>query len=234
MLSGRLTIIGLGALAMCVSMILRKKQFPDVAFWKMIVLNVWLTVTGVLGTMILAYIELGTFGGTSFYGAVFLVPILITPAMLMKIRYRDILNLCAPAECAMLVVMRFDCIDKGCCFGKYLPELEFQFPSQIAEMVVGVSIMAVLIWMLAKNRDAQLYPWYMILYGACRAVLQCFRYGGTNPWVLGLSPGHLWSLLSVIIGIAWLVLTKKKENLDKKNSKGNANKNGNKRIKKKA
>ena len=67
--------------------------------------------------MVLAYVEMGTIGGTSFFGAIFLVPVLITPVMLMKLSYRDILNLSAPAECAMLVVMRFDCLDKGCCFG---------------------------------------------------------------------------------------------------------------------
>lgn len=57
--------------------------------WKMIVLTIWLTITGVLGTMVLAYIEMGTFDGTSFYGAVLFVPILIAPAMLMKIDGKD-------------------------------------------------------------------------------------------------------------------------------------------------
>ena len=59
---GRLTVIGLGALAMMGSMLLRKKDFPQVAIWKMVVLTVWLTITGVLGTMILAYIETGKIG----------------------------------------------------------------------------------------------------------------------------------------------------------------------------
>lgn len=222
MLSGRWSIIGLGGLAMFVTMLLQKKQYPQVAIWKMVVLTVWLTITGVLGTMVLAYIELGEFGGTSFYGAVFLVPILILPAMLMKISYKDILNLCAPAECAMMIVMRFDCLDKGCCFGKYLPELEFQFPSQIAEMVVGAAIMIALIWMHKKDRETQLYPWYMILYGICRAVLQCFRYGGTEPWVLGLSQGHLWSLVSMAIGTVWLVLSRTQKPAAKKKNKRKA------------
>lgn len=208
MLSGRMAIIGLGAVAMFLSMLLRKKQFPQVAIWKMVLLTLWLTITGVLGTMILAYIELGEFGGTSFYGAVFLVPILILPAMLMRITYKDILNLCAPAECAMLLVMRFDCLDKGCCFGRYLPALEFQFPSQIAEMVVAITIMITLIQMHRKDRKVQLYPWYMILYGVCRFILQGFRYGGTDPWVLGLSQGHFWSLIAVVIGTVWLLLSR--------------------------
>ena len=211
MLAGRLTIIGLGALAMLVSMILRKKDFPQVAIWKLIVLTVWLTLTGVLGTMVLAYIELGEFGGTSFYGAVFLVPILILPAMLMRITYKDILNLCAPAECAMLLVMRFDCLDKGCCFGRYLPALEFQFPSQIAEMVVAITVMITLIQMHRKDRKVQLYPWYMILYGVCRFILQGFRYGGTDPWMLGLSQGHFWSLIAVAIGTVWLLLCRSRK-----------------------
>ena len=208
MLSGRMAIIGLGAVAMFLSMLLRKKQFSKVAIWKMVLLTLWLTITGVLGTMILAYIELGEFGGTSFYGAVFLVPILILPAMLMRITYKDILNLCAPAECAMLLVMRFDCLDKGCCFGRYLPALEFQFPSQIAEMVVAITIMITLIQMHRKDRQVQLYPWYMILYGVCRFILQGFRYGGTDPWVLGLSQGHFWSLIAVMIGTVWLLLSR--------------------------
>lgn len=211
MLSGRLTIIGLGAMAMFLSMLLRKKQFPHIAVWKMAVVTVWLTITGVTGTMILAYIEMGTFGGTSFYGAIFLVPILIVPAMLMKLSYKDILNLSAPAECAMLVVMRFDCLDKGCCFGRYLPALEFQFPSQIAEMVVGAAIMVALIRMHKKDRQVPLYPWYMILYGICRFILQGLRYGGTNPWILGLSQGHFWSLVSIAIGTVWLLLGKQQK-----------------------
>lgn len=211
MLSGRWAIIGLGGLAMFVSMLLRKKQFPHVAVWKMALVALLVLITGVSGSMILAYIETGEFGGTSFYGAVLLVPLLMVPAMLMKLNYKDVLNLAAPAECAMLFVMRFDCLEKGCCFGRYLPELEFQFPSQIAEMVVGITIMLVLIRMHIKNRQVQLYPWYMILYGACRFVLQGFRYGGTDPWILGISQGHLWSLVSITIGIVWLLLSRSRK-----------------------
>jgi len=197
---------------MFISMLLRKKQFPQVAIWKMVIVDLWLLITGVIGTMILAFLETGSFGGTSFYGAVFLVPILILPALLLKISYREILNLCAPAECAILIVMRFDCLDKGCCFGKYLPRLGFQFPNQIVEMIAGAIVMAALIWIYHKHRKAWLYPWYMIFYGVLRSIMQCFRYGGTKPWVLGMSAGHLWSLVSVIIGILWLLVVFKRRN----------------------
>lgn len=209
MLSGRWAIIGLGGLVMFGSMLLRKKQFPQIAVWKMALVALLLLITGVGGSMLLAYIETGTFGGTSFYGAVLLVPILILPAMLMKITYTDILNLCAPAECAMLIVMRFDCLDKGCCFGRYLPKLGIQFPSQIVEMFAGAIVMVILIRMHRKDRSTQLYPWYMILYGVLRFFMNGFRYGGTDPWILGLSQGHFWSLVSILIGFVWLLCSRK-------------------------
>ena len=226
MILDRLAIVLLGAFAMCATMLLRDRQFPEIAIWKKAVLTGLLTVTSVLGMLLLWFVETGTFGGASFYGAMFLIPILIFPARFMKITDRDALNLCAPAGCAMLVVMQFDCLYNDCCLGKYLPDLEFQFPSQIAEMVVGVGIMAILMWMHTKNRQAQLYPWFMILYGICRAVLQCFRYGGTKPWLLGLSHGRIWSLISVAIGMIWLVRSRTLKPAVKKNS----NKKGKKKA----
>ena len=114
----------------------------------------------------------------------------------------------AAFRCVMLVVMRFDCLKNSCCFGRYLPGLGFQFPSQISEMVVGVTILLVLLRMHKKDRQVQLYPWYMILYGVCRFILQGLRYGGTDPWVLGLSQGHFWSLISIAIGTTWLLVSK--------------------------
>jgi len=72
----------------------------------------------------------------------------------------------------------------------------------------GVSVMLTLIWMHKKNQKTQLYPWSMIMYGVLRFCIQGLRYGGTDPWILGLSQGHFWSLVSVLIGTAWLLLSK--------------------------
>ena len=211
----RMAMIGLGALAMWVCMFLQRKEYPQTAVWKMTVLTVWLTIAGVAGTMILAYIETGRFGGTSFYGAIFMVPVLVAPAMLMKMRYQDILNLCAPAECAMLVIMRFDCLNNGCCIGRYLPKLGFQFPNQIAEMIVCASVMVVLIRMHKKDQQVQLYPWYMILYGILRFMINGLRYGVMDSQVLGLSLGHFWSLVSIAVGIVWLLLSRDRKTAKK-------------------
>jgi len=207
----RILIIGIGCIAMMLLMLLRqKKEFPHIQQWKMIILSIALTVTGVLGTMIMFFIESGHFGGTSFYGAVLFVPILMLPAVLLKISYRDILNLCAPAECLMLSIMKMDCLMNDCCIGRYIPAIHMVFPSQIVEGIAGLLVMGALLLIAYKKQNASLYPWYLILYGTVRYSLNGFRFGLT-PFLLGLSNGHFWSVVSIVIGVIWIFEEKKKE-----------------------
>ena len=203
----RIGIIALGMVAMMIQMVLRRKKYQGAAIWKMILLGFLLTVTGVAGTMLMFFVESGRFGGTSFFGAVLFVPVLILPALLLRISYKDILNLCAPAECLMLAIMKFDCLASGCCIGKYLPSLKFQFPSQMVEMVFGLLVMVALLIIEVRRKDEHLYAWYLILYGSTRFLLNGFRYG-LKPFVWILPNGHFWALVSVIIGIGWLVCVK--------------------------
>ncbi len=207
----RLLIIGIGCIAMMLLMLLRqKKEFPHIQKWKMVILSVALTITGVLGTMILFFIESGHFGGTSFYGAVLFVPILMLPAVLLKLSYRDILNLCAPAECLMLSIMKMDCLMNDCCIGRYIPAIHMVFPSQIVESIAGLLIMGALLLIAHKKKNASLYPWYLIIYGAVRFGLNGFRFGLT-PFMLGLSNGHFWSVVSIVIGVIWIFAVKNKD-----------------------
>ena len=85
------------------------------------IISVLLTVSGTLGTFIWYAIESGGFGGRSFYGAVFIVPLLFIPvAYLFRIPYAKLMDLCAPAECMMLVLMKALCLMEGCCGGRVL------------------------------------------------------------------------------------------------------------------
>jgi len=204
----RIGIIAIGMVAMMLLMILRRKRYAGAAVWKMILLGFWLTVTGVAGTMLMFFIESGRFGGTSFFGALLFVPVLILPARLLGLSYKDILDLCAPAECLMLAIMKLDCLANNCCVGKYLPALEFQFPSQIVEMVASLLVMAALLLREARKQDGHLYAWYLIYYGIVRFILNGFRYG-IKPFVWILPNGHFWALVSILIGIVWLVWVKK-------------------------
>jgi len=97
---------------------------------------------------------------------------------------------------------------KGFPFGKYLPTLGFQFPSQIVEMIASLILMILLLMIQRRKPGDHLYAWYMVLYGICRFCLNGFRYGLT-PFVLGMSQGHFWSIVSVLIGGIWLIVSRR-------------------------
>ena len=217
MTSERIIAIALGAVAMFTVMLLRRKQYPHVAFWKLPIICVMLTICGVLGTILLFFIENGSFAGTSFFGAVLLVPILMLPLLLLRIPYGTLMDICATAECAMLAVMKLDCLAGGCCYGKLLYNQDgivIRFPSQIVEMITIIIIMFVLFRLDKKETNKnKLYPYYLILYGATRAVLNYFR-GGISPLVWIIPNGTFWGLFSILLGLAWLQRVKRKETVN--------------------
>ena len=184
---------------------------------KSVVVSIPLTTIGTIGTLLLFYIESdGRIGGTSFYGAVFFVPVAFLPlSSLLRIKYSELMDLCAPAECAMLVVMKMRCLLSGCCEGRVLYTndigTQVRFPSQIVEMVIAILLCVVLL-IIAHNKKSHgsIYPWYMILYGATRFILNIFR----EEWVASdmiLPYGNIWSLVSLAIGIISLIIINKKK-----------------------
>ena len=88
------------------------------------------------------------------------------------------------------------------------------FPSQLVELINAVVLMLVLMVMaLSQKWRGKIYPWYLIIYGCTRFVLNWFRF--TSPLLMGLPAGNLWSLVAIFIGVLWLtdrkiVIVKKK------------------------
>ncbi len=180
---------------------------------KCVLLSILLTVAGVVGVLLMFFFENGHFGGLSFFGAVFFVPLLLIPfARLLRIPYRIYLDLSAPLVSAMLAVMKVNCVFSGCCQGKVVgfdaagqPVL---FPSQICEMVTALIIMGVLLALIRKGKlTGRLYPLFMVLYGATRFVLNFFR--DTEDFLFGMAIGNIWSIVSVLIGLVFLFLRRK-------------------------
>ena len=160
---------------------------------------------------LLFFLETGGFGGTSFYGAVFFVPISFAlVAKVIKIPYGKIMNLCAPAECVMLAIMKIKCNFDKCCAGRIIHTtsdgVAVVFPSQMIEMIVAVIIFIVLIIIAYKKKNSvTLYPIYMIAYGSTRFVLNYFRAEAVNNL---LPIGNVWSLVSIAVGITWLIIVR--------------------------
>lgn len=185
----------------------------DIKLSKRIILTAFLTVTGTIGTYIMYFIENGWIGGTSFFGAVFFVPIAIWPlAKLIKVPYGTLVGICAPEGCIILVIMKVQCLLSGCCRGRTVcfAGNEFIFPSQIAEMVNAFLIFAILMFIsYRRKRVEKIYPLFMIIYGFSRFVLNIFR----EVWVtteMFLPFGNIWSLVSILVGMLWLVMIYKK------------------------
>ena len=212
-----LIYLSVGTVLMILLALLRRDIYR-VPVWKSIVSMLFLTVMGVLGTFILYFVENGSWGGQSYFGAVLFTPILLIPiAWTLKIPYRQFLDYCAPAECAMLAVAKINCAIVGCCYGRHLITLpsgkQLMFPSALIECVAAFILILILcrMEMYSKNRNC-IYFWYMLFYGALRFILNSFR-GGLVPYVWILPAGHFWALVSMVIGavLLWIQYRSKKK-----------------------
>lgn len=189
-------------------------RFYKIALWRLLVSSVLLTVVGTVGARIMVYIETGSTGGISFYGAVFLVPIVFALiAYMLYVPYTQLLDLCAIGECAMLALMRVHCLIGGCCVGRVLFTMEngepFRFPNRMAELILGILMMALLMLWAYRNpkRRGVLYAWYMVLYGSARFLLNFMR----EEWAQWdpskrIPMGTIWSVVSVAVGVTWILL----------------------------
>lgn len=201
-------VLSMGTGAMLVLIAILMKRY-GIKLWKSVPVSVLLTVTGTIGTYIWFFIEASWFGGRSYYGAVFIVPIAFRyVAKMMKIPYGELMDFCAPAECIMLAIMKYQCFVDGCCGGRVLRTLEdgstVLFPSQIAELINAFVLMIVLMTMgILKKQHGKIYAWYLILYGVTRFVLNYFR-ADTTPFLMGLPAGNFWSVVSIAIGFLWI------------------------------
>lgn len=203
-----LVFLGIGTVAMLLLNLLRRRKL-EMPLWKIMLATLLLTVMGVLGTQLLYFVEAGAWGGQSYFGAVLFVPLVFLPiALLLRVPYGCMMDLCAPAECAMLLVMKIDCLMAGCCGGMvmyYTVEAKAVFfPSQLAEGFNALLIMAVLVWLEHKRKlRGGLYPLYLVLYGCTRLILNSFRWGLT-PFVWRIPAGHFWALCSILLGAVTL------------------------------
>lgn len=209
---------------MLVPILILMKRY-NIKLWKGVPIAFILTITGTVGTYIWYSIECSewfvdfAFGGRSYYGAVFFVPIVfLLIAKLFGISYGDLMDFCAPAECAMLVIMKYQCLVDGCCRGRVLYEttdgVVVRFPSQIVEVCVATVIFFILMFLAMKNGNrGAIYPYYLLIYGSIRFVLNFFR-DELYPFILGIPPGHFWSICAVVCGV--IVLYRRNRKLKKR------------------
>lgn len=209
-----IVILLIGTALMLAPMTLVGKK-RGVSFTKVAPLSLILTVTGTLGTYLWFFVENGSFDGRSFFGAVFIVPVVfVLLPKLFGLSYGALMDMCAPAECIMLALMKAKCFLDGCCGGRLLwlagDSKGVFFPSQLVELSVAILLCAALVWMAYKKAaEGTVYPWYLILYGITRFILNFFREDWDKADMI-VPYGNIWSVLAVVIGVLWLIILKKR------------------------
>ena len=205
-----------GIVGMAVLCCLRAKQYR-LTCSKAIVFTLLLSVVGLLGTKLLFIaenIEIVmseglSLAGQSFFGALFLIPpIVALYSRLFGLRAAQGVDLCAAPVIFILMCMRMGCLMSGCCGGIFIGT--FQVPAQFLEALGDAIILTVLLETEKRNKFiGRLYPLLMVLYGSMRFFLEFVR--DTEKNLLGFSQGQLYSVIAIVVGVAWLKMKGRKQ-----------------------
>ncbi|MBQ7670615.1 MAG: prolipoprotein diacylglyceryl transferase [Clostridia bacterium] len=202
--------ISIGTVAMFGVMAFCRRWYKSISLIKLLIAAPLLTASGTVGAYLLFFVENGEFGGISFYGSLFLIPVLFIPvSLLLRTKFGELTDLCAPSVALMLAINKINCIRTNCCKGMVIGEdsngNEIRFPSQIVELVAALAIMAILIYFMSKEKfRKEMYPAFLVIYGVVRFGLNLLR--ETSPFVWILPAGNFWSLVAIAAGILWIAV----------------------------
>lgn len=208
----------IGMLFMGLVVFLVGRKFYDFPIWKCICIAVLLTLAGYVGAKLMGLIETGTFDSRSYFGAVLFAPVLMFPvAKLLHVNVNDLFDVCAPCGCIMQSFLKINCYQAGCCKGRVLRTVldssgglyEIRFPSQLVECGASLILFFILLVIIKRGKSrGAVCPWFMVLYGVIRSILNLER--ETHPFVWRLPAGNFWALITITIGTIWLCMIRKK------------------------
>lgn|GEM_PF-579565 len=149
-------------------------------------------------------------GNMSLFGGIFFLPAFyFLGAKLTKRSVAAVFDVFTIPLAATLLLARISCIVTGCCLGKLIGETGMRWPTREAELVFYAAFIALTLPRVLKGRGkGEIFPLFMIAYGAFRAVVECFRESAGYPGILHLS--HVWALITLALGILILILLRKR------------------------
>ena len=171
-------------------------------------LSVLHIVFGVLFVKCFAFLEApdgGFSGAMSLYGAVFFMPVLyFAGAKLFRRDTGQVFDMFTVPLVFTLACARVNCIFSGCCLGKIIPFITSRtarWPTREAELVFYAVFLAVIISKIVKRKNhGEIYPLYLMCYGAFRFVIEFFRESETTNL---FHRAHIWSAVAVIAGASF-------------------------------
>lgn len=199
---------GVGLFCMIMLCLFRRNVY-NVRKTEAVVTAVLLAVFGFLGAKLLYVLEnLRTvmqnglsFGGVSFFGTVFLMPLVITfMALVMQRKPSVFLDYCTPAGIVMLVCIRTGCFFRGCCAGItfWIFNRPVTLPSQLLECTFDMLLLSFIFHVeQSKKWQGKLYIMFMGGYGIIRFIVEFTR--NTPKDILFLSHGQWFSIICIAI-----------------------------------
>lgn len=195
-----------GTLGMLLCTCSRRNIF-QLKLWQCILFTLLLTLVGVAGAMLLYILECGSFGGVSFFGSVYLIPLLMPLiGLLFRLKPGQTMDICGPCVAIMIGCMRFNCFLSGCCggwqvcFGNFC----FNWPTQAMD---SIGDFLILLWLLQlekrQTHSGKLYPLFMVSYSAMRFLLEFLR-DTPKDWIY-LSHGQWFAMAAIFIGVIWIL-----------------------------
>ena len=111
-----------------------------------------------------------------------------------------------------MICGRITCLLTGCCEGQPIPGLNgIRWPTREAELLFYLLLELKYAPKVLKNATkGEVYPIYMMTYGAFRFVAEFFRVSYSTDRILHIS--HLWAIVSFVIGLSvYLELMEKRK-----------------------
>ena len=109
---------------------------------------------------------------------------------------------------------RIGCFLEGCCYGlptdawfgvKFVTTSEKVIPTNLFEAIFLFLLAAVLIALAIKKHCPYGVSIYLIAYGVWRFLIEFARGDYRGSFIPGLSPSQFWSIILVILGVAYLL-----------------------------
>lgn len=156
--------------------------------------------------------------GSNYFGLIFFIPIILSLLFYyISINPFKQMDLITPAYPLALTFAKLACFCNGCCQGfecewgmtnyYYASDPRKEFPSQLLEAGLALSIFIFLLFYRKKAKEGTLFPIYVIVYSSTRFFSEFTR---GEPNVFGiLKTYHILCIAGLIIGIAELVFVLK-------------------------
>lgn len=178
----------------------------------MILLHVLFTVTGAFGASLGAELSGLTWASKRLHLLVAVDAIaLILFCKLLKKDEALLGDYMAIPVVAVCAAAKVGCVIFRCCYGLVLyvnaQGVEVRFPSQIVELGLWITLILILFLMTKKgNVKGVLWPIMMIWFGFLRFAADFMRGFSIerNFKIMGMQAGQFWSLLVMLMGVAYL------------------------------